>query len=50
MKRHFINNHIVYNIVISMMQSTILGVYLAIFSDKIIKGITFNNALFVLKY
>lgn len=50
MKRHFINNHIVYNIVISMMQSTILGVYLAIFSDKIIKGITFINAFFELKY
>lgn len=50
MKQHLANNRIVYNLIISMAQSIILGIYLAIYADRVIKGETLVQAFINLKY
>lgn len=47
MKNHLANNRITYSIIISIVQSIALGVYLAVYSDKIINGETPLQAFLV---
>lgn len=48
MKKHIANNKTIYSIIVSMMQSIILGVYLALYSNKIVEGDSFISAFYSL--
>lgn len=41
MREHISRNLVIYNILLSLFQSFVLGIYLAIYTDKLIKGSTF---------
>ena len=49
MKNHLANNRITYTIIISMAQSILLGIYLSVYSDKIVNGFSIISAVIELK-
>lgn len=50
MKHHLLNNRLIYSVIISVVQSITLGVYLAVYSDRLIKGNSILNAFLALKH
>lgn len=50
MKEHIIRNQTTYNILLSLFQSFVLGIYMAVYSDKILKGRTLIQGFFDCRY